>query len=140
MDDPFDLARFLDAQAPVYAQVLTELRAGRKRSHWVWFIFPQLRGLGRSRTSRYYGISGRAEAQAYLADATLGPRLRECCRIVSSVPGRSVALLMGPVDAIKLRSSMTLFAAAATDDAVFVAVLDKYFGGQGDDRTLALLE
>lgn len=140
MNDPFNLTRFIDAQAPVYAQVITELRAGRKRSHWMWFIFPQLRELGRSSTAQFYGITSRAEAQAYLGDATLGPRLLECSRLVCSAPGRSVDRLMRPVDALKLRSSMTLFESAARDaNQDYAAVLDRWFDGQRDQSTIELI-
>ena len=121
--------------------MLAELRAGRKRSHWIWFVFPQLAGLGRSATARHYGIASAAEARAYLADPVLGPRLRECARLVAAVPDRSIAEIFGSPDDLKLRSSMTLFArvAAAGDDADFTAVLQRYYDGVPDPLTLRLL-
>lgn len=133
------LERFRDAQASVYDRVLVELRAGRKRSHWMWFVFPQIDGLARSATARRFAIAGLDEARDYLADDVLGARLRECAQLVVDIEGASVADIFGYPDDLKLRSSMTLFAAASADDAVFVAVLDKYFGGERDQRTLELL-
>jgi uncharacterized protein (DUF1810 family) len=140
MSDPHDLQRFLDAQEPVFETVLAELRAGRKRTHWVWFIFPQLRGLGHSATATYFGIASRDEAAAYLAHDVLGARLRGCSRLLTSLEESSAERVMGPVDAMKLRSSMTLFAAVADDDRDFVAVLAQYYGGEPDPATLRLLE
>ncbi|WP_068177070.1 DUF1810 domain-containing protein [Mycobacterium sp. UM_CSW] len=137
--DPFDLKRFMDAQAPVYRDVVDELRAGRKRSHWMWFVFPQLRGLGSSPTALHYGISSLEEARAYLEHEVLGPRLRECTRLVNAVQGRSAAQIFGSPDELKLRSSMTLFAKATDDNEEFVALLDKYYGGEQDQLTLARL-
>ena len=137
--DPFDLKRFLDAQAPVYRDVVEELRGGRKRSHWMWFVFPQVRGLGGSPTAAHYGISSLDEARAYLAHELLGPRLRECARLVNQVQGRSAAEIFGSPDDLKLRSSMTLFARATDDNDDFVALLDKYYDGQQDQLTLARL-
>ncbi len=137
--DPFDLKRFVDAQAPVYRDVVEELRAGRKRSHWMWFVFPQLRGLGSSPTAVHYGISSLEEARAYLAHELLGPRLRECTRLVNDVQDRSAAAIFGSPDDLKLRSSMTLFACATDDNADFLALLDKYYGGRQDQLTLARL-
>lgn len=137
--DPFDLKRFVDAQAPVYRNVVEELRAGRKRSHWMWFVFPQLRGLGSSPTAVHYGISSLEEARAYLAHEVLGPRLRECTRLVNDVDGRSAADIFGSPDDLKLRSSMTLFARAADDNEDFLALLDKYYGGRQDQLTLQRL-
>ena len=135
----FDLRRFLDAQARgVHEQALAELRAGRKRSHWMWFVFPQLRGLGRSETSQFFGIEGLDEAQAYLADPVLGPRLREGFEAVVAAPGTAEEIL-GPIDAVKLRSSATLFARADPDEPLFGAVLDRFFDGQPDPATDALL-
>jgi uncharacterized protein (DUF1810 family) len=134
-----DLQRFLDAQDPVYETVLTELGAGRKRTHWMWFIFPQLRGLGHSATATLFGIRSRDEAVAYLEHRVLGARLRRCARLLTSLGATSADLVMGPVDAVKLRSSMTLFAAVADDDRDFVAVLAQYYGGEPDPRTLDLL-
>lgn len=133
--DPFDLQRFVDAQEPVYGDVLDELRAGRKRSHWMWFVFPQLRGLGGSPTALHYGISSLDEARAYLRHELLGPRLRECARLVTAVQGRSIGQIFGSPDDLKLRSSMTLFAHATEDDEDFVAVLDKYYEGRQDALT-----
>ncbi|OBG67591.1 MULTISPECIES: DUF1810 domain-containing protein [unclassified Mycobacterium] len=137
--DPFDLERFVDAQAPVYRTVVDELRAGRKRSHWMWFVFPQLRGLGGSPTAVHYGISSLDEARAYLAHELLGPRLRECARLVNQVRGRSAGEIFGSPDDLKLRSSMTLFALATDENGEFVALLEKYYGGQQDELTLKRL-
>jgi uncharacterized protein (DUF1810 family) len=140
MADPYDLARFVEAQDPVYAGVVDELRAGRKRSHWMWFVFPQLRDLGRSPAAMHYGIGSRDEAAAYLAHDVLGPRLRECARLVAAVEGRSAEQVMGHVDAMKLRSSMTLFASVADDDdGDFDAVLQRYYDGERDPLTMELL-
>jgi uncharacterized protein (DUF1810 family) len=139
MADAHDLRRFLDAQDPVYETVLTELEAGRKRTHWMWFIFPQMRGLGHSATATHFGIRSRDEAVAYLEHGVLGARLRRCARLLTSLEETSAELVMGPVDAVKLRSSMTLFAAVADDDRDFVAVLAQYYGGEPDPRTLDLL-
>ena len=139
MEDRFHLQRFVDAQRLVYAAVLSELRAGRKRSHWMWFIFPQLAGLGHSRTSRTFAVSSLAEAVAYLADPTLGPRLRECAALVAGIEGRSIAEIFGYPDDLKFHSSMTLFAQAAPQEPVFAMCLQKYFGGRPDPQTLALL-
>jgi uncharacterized protein (DUF1810 family) len=139
MSDPFDLKRFVDAQAPVYGNVVGELRDGRKRSHWMWFVFPQLRGLGGSPTAVHYGISSLEEARAYLGHEVLGPRLRECAQLVEQVQGRSIGEIFGSPDDLKLRSSMTLFALAADDNRDFIAVLDKYYGGRHDELTLGRL-
>lgn len=137
--DPFALARFVDAQAPVYDTVVGELRGGRKRSHWMWFVFPQLRGLGNSPTAVRFGISSVDEARAYLAHELLGPRLRECARLVARIEGRTADQIFGWPDDMKLRSSMTLFARASDDNADFLAVLDKLFNGEEDPATLARL-
>jgi len=137
--DPFDLKRFMDAQAPVYRNVVEELRGGRKRSHWMWFVFPQLRGLGSSPVAVRYGISSLEEAGAYLRHELLGPRLHECTRLVNEVRGRSVAEIFGWPDDLKLCSSMTLFARATEDNEDFVALLEKYYDGQADQLTLARL-
>jgi uncharacterized protein (DUF1810 family) len=137
--DPFDLQRFVDAQQPVYAQVLAELRAGRKTSHWMWFIFPQIRGLGASPMARHYAIASLEEARAYLAHELLGPRLMECSALVAAVSGRSAHQIFGSPDDMKFRSSMTLFAHAAADAAVFIECLAKYYGGVEDEATLARL-
>jgi uncharacterized protein (DUF1810 family) len=139
MDDRFDLQRFVDAQQPVYETVLSELRDGRKRGHWMWFIFPQISGLGHSVTSQTFALSSLAEAAAYLTHPTLGPRLRECAALVAGIEGRSVDEIFGYPDDLKFHSSMTLFAHAAPREPVFAACLEKYFGGQGDPRTLARL-
>ena len=140
--DPFDLRRFVDAQDRVYDTVLAELRNGAKRSHWIWFVFPQLRGLGRSDTAHRYGVSSLDEARAYLAHPVLGPRLRECTRLVAAIDGRSVDDIFGWPDNMKVRSSMTLFAHAATEPearADFRRVLDKFYSGEDDPATLELL-
>jgi uncharacterized protein (DUF1810 family) len=136
---PFDLQRFVEAQAPIYEQVRAELRAGHKRSHWMWFVFPQIAGLGQSEMARRYAISSLVEAQAYLAHPVLGPRLRDCTGWVNSVEGRSIEDLFGHPDDLKFHSSMTLFARAAEDPVIFDAALRKYFGGQSDRLTLARL-
>ena len=137
--DPFDLKRFVDAQAPVYGDVVDELRGGRKRSHWMWFVFPQLLGLGDSPMAARYGITSLHEARAYLHHELLGPRLRECTQLVNAVPDRSIAEIFGSPDDLKLRSSMTLFALAADDNHDFVELLDKYYRGQRDPLTLSQL-
>jgi uncharacterized protein (DUF1810 family) len=138
-DDPFDLKRFVDAQAPVYGNVVGELRDGRKRSHWMWFVFPQLSGLGGSAMAARYGISSLAEAGAYLSHPVLGPRLRECTQLVNQVQGRSIGQIFGSPDDLKLCSSMTLFARATDDNQDFIALLDKYYGGRQDEMTLERL-
>jgi uncharacterized protein (DUF1810 family) len=138
-NDPFDLQRFVDAQEPIYGTVIEELTAGRKRSHWMWFIFPQLRGLGRSPTALRFAISSIDEARAYLDHELLGSRLRECAGLVARIDGRAAEEIFGWPDDMKLRSSMTLFARAADDNAEFVAVLDKFYGGEEDPATLARL-
>jgi uncharacterized protein (DUF1810 family) len=140
MPDPFNLERFISAQAAVYPQVLAELRAGRKRSHWIWFIFPQLKGLGRSANSEFYGIGSLTEAAAYAHHPLLGPRLVECTQLVNQVDGRVISEILGPPDDQKFRSSMTLFAHAAEDNTVFNAALKKYFNGESDPLTLKLLQ
>jgi uncharacterized protein (DUF1810 family) len=137
--DRFDLSRFVDAQAPVYAGALAELRRGRKESHWMWFVFPQLAGLGRSSTARFYAIGSLGEARAYLKHPVLGPRLAECTAAVLAHRGRSAEAIFGSVDAMKLRSSMTLFEAADGDPGTFGQALDSLFGGMRDTATLALL-
>ena len=122
MTDPFDLQRFVDAQSRVYDAVVAELLDGRKRTHWIWFVFPQLAGLGRSPTAAKYAISSLAEAQAYLRHDVLGPRLRECTRLVNEVQGRSIEEIFGWPDNLKVRSSMTLFSHATRERDEFVAV------------------
>ena len=135
-----DLQRFVDAQdGGTYEQALAELRAGRKRGHWMWFVFPQIAGLGRSETARFYAIESLDEARAYLAHARLGPRLVECASAVLDVDSDDAEAVLGSIDAMKLRSSMTLFARAAPDQPVFTQVLDRYFGGRPDDATDRLL-
>lgn len=136
MDDPYRLARFVEAQNPVYGQVLAELRRGRKTSHWMWFIFPQIQGLGSSETARYYAISGRTEAAAYLEHPILGLRLRECTELVLAVEGRKIEEIFGWPDDLKFKSSMTLFANASQHNEIFLASLDKYFAGRQDSETL----
>lgn len=134
------LQRFLDAQAPVYEQVCAELRAGRKHSHWMWFIFPQLRGLGHSAMAQHYGLADRAEAQAYVQHPVLGARLRTCLALLLTHPELGAEDMLGDIDALKLRSCATLFAAVAPDEALFRQVLERFYGGAPDARTLALLE
>jgi uncharacterized protein (DUF1810 family) len=137
--DPFDLRRFVDAQERVYDTVLAELHSGAKRSHWIWFVFPQLRGLGHSPTAVRFGISSLDEARAYLAHDVLGPRLRECTRLVAQIDGRSVEDIFGWPDNLKVCSSMTLFAHATDDNADFRAVLDKFYNGVQDPVTVERL-
>ena len=138
MTDPFDLERFVDAQAPVYRQVLSELSHGRKQSHWMWFVFPQLAGLGHSAMAQRYALSSRKEAVAYLGHAILGPRLQECTALVNAVEGRTIHDILGSPDDFKFRSSMTLFAAVSSEPE-FAAAIKKYCGGTSDRRTLELL-
>jgi uncharacterized protein (DUF1810 family) len=136
MSDPFHLQRFLDAQAGVFDAVLEELQAGRKRSHWMWFVFPQIEGLGYSSMAQKFAISGLKEAEAYIAHPTLGPRLRECTRLANLAAGHSIAEIFGPPDHLKFRSCMTLFLHATPHNEVFQEALDTYFGGQPDRMTL----
>ena len=137
--DPFDLNRFVEAQAPVYHRVVEELRGGRKRSHWIWFVFPQLSGLGSSPMAARYAISSLEEARAYLRHDLLGQRLHECTELVNQVRGRSIAQIFGSPDDLKLCSSMTLFARATDDNQDFVTLLRKYYDGQQDPLTVARL-
>jgi uncharacterized protein (DUF1810 family) len=141
MSDRFDLQRFVDAQdqGGTYDAALAELRAGRKTSHWMWFVFPQIAGLGQSAISRRFAISSLEEAQAYLADPVLGPRLIESARALTQLPTTSAEEVFGSIDALKLRSSMTLFRRADPDEPVFAHVLDQYFGGEADGATDRLL-
>lgn len=139
MADMFDLDRFVSAQERNYAQALEELRAGRKASHWMWFVFPQHVALGRSETARFYGIASAQEARAYLRHPILGPRLREASNALLSHAGASAEAIMGGIDALKLRSSMTLFEAVADDPVPFAALLDAFYDGVRDDMTLRLL-
>jgi uncharacterized protein (DUF1810 family) len=136
---PHDLDRFVQAQGGVYEQALAEIRAGRKRSHWMWFVFPQFAGLGFSSTSQRYAIESRDEAEAYLAHPVLGPRLCECAQAILDVEGRSAQEIFGSPDDLKLRSSATLFAAVGPPGSVFERLLEKYFGNERDRRTLELL-
>lgn len=136
MSDRFDLERFVVAQDAVLENVRTELRRGSKEGHWMWFFFPQLKGLGSSSMAQRFAISSRAEAEAYVAHPILGPRLIECTQLVNAVEGRSIEDIFGPVDALKFRSSMTLFAEVARDCGVFATALDKYFAGRADQLTL----
>jgi uncharacterized protein (DUF1810 family) len=133
----FDLGRFLAAQQGVYERALRELRTGRKQTHWMWYIFPQVAGLGTSAMAQKYAIGSRAEAEAYLAHPVLGPRLVACGEALLSVTGRTAREIMGSPDDVKLRSSMTLFAALAGSHSPFRAVLDRYYAGQVDERTVA---
>jgi len=140
--EEFDLERFVRAQneGQTYEHALAELRAGRKESHWMWFVFPQMAGLGQSATSRHFAVSGLDEAHAYLAHETLGPRLLECCRVLLALENRSAEEVFGPLDALKLRSSMTLFMRAEPGDPLFARVVDRFFAGVPDPATEALLE
>lgn len=137
--DPHDLARFLAAQDPVVDQVRAELAAGLKTSHWMWFVFPQRKELGRSATARHYGIGSRDEALAYWRHPVLGPRLAEFARLVLGVQGRTAHQIFGTPDDLKLRSCMTLFAAVAPEEPAFRQVLERHYGGEPDPATLALL-
>jgi uncharacterized protein (DUF1810 family) len=138
--DPFDLSRFVKAQAQDYDQALTEIRAGRKHSHWMWYVFPQIQGLGTSPTSRHFGIKSAAEASAYLAHPTLGPRLLECAESALRIQGRSALEIFGSPDDMKLRSCATLFASVSSSGSVFHRLIEKYFQGVRDERTIQLLE
>ncbi len=137
--DPFDLARFVSAQDGVFNEALAELRQGRKETHWMWFIFPQLEGLGRSETAQFYGIKSAAEAAAYLRHPVLGARLMACCNAILALNDTTAAQVFGSPDDVKLRSSMTLFAQLPKSPSVFRRVLDRFFGGEPDPRTLELL-
>lgn len=137
--DPHDLQRFVEAQHGTYPRALAELRAGRKRSHWIWYIFPQIAGLGLSHMSVRYAISSLEEARAYLAHDVLGRRLRECAAALNALPTNDAASVLGHMDAVKLRSSLTLFAEAAPSEAVFREALDKFFEGRADEATITRL-
>jgi uncharacterized protein (DUF1810 family) len=137
--DPFDLQRFLDAQSQTYAQALSELKVGQKRTHWMWFVFPQIAGLGRSGMAARFAVSGLEEARAYLGHPLLGRRLVESARALTDLDTADAVQVFGPVDAQKLQSSMTLFACAAPDEPVFREVLDHYFGGELDEGTTSRL-
>lgn len=139
MSDPYNLQRFVDAQLGVYKKVCSELRQGEKRSHWMWFIFPQIQGLGSSWMSQKFSISGMAEAQAYSDHPILGARLRECTALVNRIEGRDIDEIFGGIDTTKFKSSLTLFAHATTDNQVFKDALEKYFEGQFDTATLEQL-
>jgi uncharacterized protein (DUF1810 family) len=139
MSDLYNLQRFVDAQTPVFQHVIAELREGRKTGHWMWFIFPQVRGLGHSSTAQMFGISSLEEARTYLDHPILGSRLRECTRLVNLLEGRSAHQIFGYPDELKFRSSITLFAKATSDNAIFVEALEKYYNGEFDDLTLAKL-
>jgi uncharacterized protein (DUF1810 family) len=139
MNDPFNLQRFVEAQSPIFEQVCSELRGGAKRSHWMWFIFPQIRGLGNSQLARKFAISSREEAKAYLEHPILGPRLIECTKLVNLIEGRAIEQIFGYPDDLKFRSCMTLFV-STTDNQVFVDALGKYFNGKSDPSTLERLE
>ena len=136
MTDPFNLQRFVDAQKSVIDQVCSELKAGRKRTHWMWYIFPQISGLGSSRTAEKFAISSLSEAVAYLNHPILGPRLKTCTQLVNATKGRSIEYIFDYPDHLKFHSSMTLFARAAPREAVFQAALNKFFGGRPDKLTL----
>lgn len=138
MEDPFDLQRFVDAQDAGFEGVLLELRRGDKQGHWMWFIFPQMKGLGSSGMAQRYAISSRAEAEAYLAHPVLGPRLIQCTELMNAAQGHSAERILGPVDAMKFRSSMTLFR-EVSPNGPFERALNKYFAGEPDTRTLQLL-
>jgi uncharacterized protein (DUF1810 family) len=137
--DPFDLQRFVDAQAPVYERVRTELRAGRKRTHWIWFVFPQLKGLGSSAMANRFGIGSLEEAVAYLRHPVLGPRLMESIELINALDGRSIEEILGFPDDVKFRSSLTLFLQAEPQNEVLVRALDRYFAGEPDQNTIDLL-
>lgn len=139
MEKNVDLSRFIDAQSHSYQNALTEIRNGRKTSHWMWYIFPQIRGLGRSSTSQYYAIQGLDEAAAFLQDPYLGRNLREICHVLLSLETNNATEVFGKPDDKKLKSSMTLFSLVTDTDPVFQDVLNKYFGGQRDDKTLKIL-
>ena len=136
VSDPYDLQRFVEAQNECFDRVCSELREGNKRSHWMWFIFPQLKGLGRSPTAIRYAISSTQEALAYLENSILGPRLRHCTELVLKVEGRSVEQIFGTPDYLKFRSSMTLFANVTSENVVFHSALQKYFAGEPDHLTI----
>ena len=140
MNDIFDLQRFVDAQGPVIDEVYSELHNGRKQTHWMWFVFPQLMGLGRSSMASKFGISSKHEAEAYLRHSILGPRLRECTRLVNLIDGRSIQQIFGWPDHLKFRSSMTLFAHTTSENEIFRNALHKYFDGHPDPLTLERLE
>jgi uncharacterized protein (DUF1810 family) len=136
--DAFQLDRFTDAQEPVFREALLELERGHKRTHWMWFVFPQHVALGMSATARHFGIHSLDEARAYLRHPVLGPRLKQCCETLMKVEGRTAHEIFGSPDDMKLRSCLTLFELAAPDEPVFAQCLEKYYGGERDERTLRL--
>jgi uncharacterized protein (DUF1810 family) len=140
VNDPYNLNRFVAAQEHAYENVCRELERGRKTSHWIWFVFPQLKGLGHSRNSEFYGIASLEEARAYVQHPVLGARLIHCTELVNSVAGRTIEQVLGAIDTLKFRSGMTLFARAAPEIAVFEEALNKHFAGNGDELTLSLLD
>jgi uncharacterized protein (DUF1810 family) len=139
MTDAYNLQRFIDAQTSVYDEVLQELGQGQKSSHWIWFIFPQIHGLGHSYMSRKFAVSSLQEAEAYILHPILGPRLRECTRLVLDVEGKTIQQILGPPDDLKFRSSITLFARATAENKIFEDALQKYFEGIGDNQTIEML-
>ena len=139
VEDPHRLQRFVDAQAPVYVQVTAELARGQKQSHWMWFVFPQMQGLGRSAIARHYGIASQDEALAYRQHVLLGPRLLECTRLVLAVDSKTALQIFGTPDDLKFRSSMTLFERVAPQQPEFAAAIDKLYAGRRDEATMALL-
>ena len=139
-NDTYNLQRFVEAQDPVIEEVKEELRSGRKRTHWMWYVFPQMEGLGRSQMAQRYAISSRSEAEAYSTHSILGPRLRECTEIVNAVEGRSANDIFGSPDDLKFRSSMTLFDAVADDPTPFRTALELYYNNEPDPKTLELLK
>ena len=138
-DDPYDLHRFVDAQSTIFEQALSEIRSGRKRSHWMWFIFPQFRGLGSSPTSQHYAIASLAEAEAYLRHPILGPRLQECVKALLALEETTASEIFGYPDDLKLRSSATLFAHVSPRESPFEQLLERYFGGEPDSQTIRLI-
>jgi uncharacterized protein (DUF1810 family) len=138
-NDPYDLQRFVDAQISCFESVCSKLKDGVKRGHWIWFIFPQIKGLGHSPTAQKFAISSREEAEAYLGHPILGPRLRECTRLVNLIRGRSIGEIFGYPDDLKFRSCMTLFARVSPDNQIFIDALEKYCGGKFDPLTLERL-
>lgn len=140
MSDSIDLSRFLSAQQEIYETALAELKKGKKKSHWMWFVFPQISGLGSSPTAKFYAVKSLDEAEAYLAHPILGARLIECCNALLAVEGKSATEILGQPDDLKLKSSMTLFAAAAGESSVFDRVLKNYYASHADEQTLRILK
>ena len=139
-EDPFHLGRFVEAQEKDYSSALAELRAGKKQTHWIWYVLPQLRGLGSSSMATFYGIVSAQEAEAYLKHPVLGPRLRECVAAMNALEGPTAVQVLGPIDAAKFRSCVTLFRFVAPTDTIFGEALDKFYAGVPDERSLALLD